>query len=951
MDQKELLWQIERTEKENWTTLDLAGEGIEGLPPEIGQLADLEVLDLYHNQLTTLPPEIGQLTHLQSLHLAGNRLTTLPPEIGHLTNLQALHLNRNQLTTLPPEIGQLTNLGVLTLNNSHFSALPPEIGQLTDLRVLTLNNSQLTTLPPEIGQLTDLQELHLDDSHLTTLPPEIGQLANLQKLYLDRNQLTTLPPEIDQLTNLRVLNFSNSQLIRLPPEIVAQGAKAIWRYLRGFLEEGSRQWISKMLVVGEGGVGKTQLLRALRYESFEEHSESTHGIQIGEVHCDHPSKPDVTMRLNAWDFGGQHIYHATHQFFLTNRSLFVVVWNARLGYEQGKLFYWLDTIKALAPDSPVLLVATHVDERDASLPLQDLQDKYPQIAGSCAISNKEPRQGINELRATVAQLAADLPLMGEMWPATWLEAAEEVRTHPKKHVTPGQLHTMICRAGVKESSVPVLERWLHELGEILYFHDNDDLNDTVILKPQWVTEYISKVLESEEVTARHGIFTRRHMDELWSDLLPAMREHFLRLMEKFDLSYRTLEDREISLVVERLPLDVHLDYEAKWARAKAPEHCREITMRFRLDSVPAGVPTWFIARAHRFTTYTHWHSGALFADREQAHTGSIRAYQHDRYVELSVRGPYPANFFALLRDGLELTLDRFPGLGKKRTVPCPGHNGQPCDHEFDLEDLLRRRKPLIECPRAEEDVSVAQLLYGVHWEKVTLETVSQELHDFRAQTTREHQEQNQRLQALAELTQREFLATYRREQESVDAQCPNVFTLSPKQRGGLRCHWDRMTQQTFELQLFCQAPGDWQPYGQPYEINVPAEWLQTMAPYLRRLADVMKLVAPLTGPWLSWADEKSYKEFFKRDVELAKALVDKLPDSEKSKDTPLVKAALPRDKVERAEGAAVRALRMLLNEQDPTRDYRGLRKLISPEGHHFWLCPEHFKEYKTRWGL
>ncbi len=35
------------------------------------------------NQLTALPPEIGQLTNLQTLYLGDNQLTTLPPEIGN----------------------------------------------------------------------------------------------------------------------------------------------------------------------------------------------------------------------------------------------------------------------------------------------------------------------------------------------------------------------------------------------------------------------------------------------------------------------------------------------------------------------------------------------------------------------------------------------------------------------------------------------------------------------------------------------------------------------------------------------------------------------------------------------------------------------------------------------------------------------------------------------------
>lgn len=76
-----------------------------------GQL-ELELVNL---QLTALPPEIGQLTNLQRLDPSINKLTTLPPELSQLTSLQTLHLEHNQLTTLPPELGQLTNLRTLWL--------------------------------------------------------------------------------------------------------------------------------------------------------------------------------------------------------------------------------------------------------------------------------------------------------------------------------------------------------------------------------------------------------------------------------------------------------------------------------------------------------------------------------------------------------------------------------------------------------------------------------------------------------------------------------------------------------------------------------------------------------------------------------------------------------------------------------------------------------------------
>ncbi len=233
------------------------------------------------------------------------------------------------------------------------------------------------------------------------------------------------------------LDLPNKGITQLPPEIVQQGTHAVFAFLRGQLQPGRPQWISKLLMVGEGGVGKSSLLRALHHKDFNPQLSTTHGIEIDTLELEHPSGhiEEMTMQLKTWDFGGQDIYHAIHQFFLTNNSLFLLVWNVRHGYEQGKLYYWMDTIQAKAPDSPVLLVATHIDKRVADLPLKDFRHKYPNIVGQCEISNKTG-EGIEVLRKAIADAAADLPLMGEKWPETWLDAAYAIRVMQEKYITP-----------------------------------------------------------------------------------------------------------------------------------------------------------------------------------------------------------------------------------------------------------------------------------------------------------------------------------------------------------------------------------------------------------------------------------------------------------------------------------------------------------------------------------
>src|SRR5258706_434210 len=120
--------------------------------------------------------------------------------------------------------------------------------------------------------------LNLNGNKIAEIPPEIGQLTNLTTLYLYNNALTSLPPEIGQLTNLTTLSLYNNTLTSPPPAVVSQGIQAVLEYLRGIGETGgSRQWISKMLVVGQGGVGKTSLLRALHGGPIHEGEETTHG--------------------------------------------------------------------------------------------------------------------------------------------------------------------------------------------------------------------------------------------------------------------------------------------------------------------------------------------------------------------------------------------------------------------------------------------------------------------------------------------------------------------------------------------------------------------------------------------------------------------------------------------------------------------------------------------------
>jgi hypothetical protein len=588
-------------------------------------------------------------------------------------------------------------------------------------------------------------------------------------------------------------------------------------------------------------------------------------------------------------------------------------------------------------------VATHTANRPADLPLAELKASFPQIAASVSVDN-QTREGIGKLRQVMAAQAARLPLMGSLWPADWITGIEAIESHGSQYSTPEELYRVLASAGVADPAHQLfLLRALHALGDILHFDDDEELRDIVILRPQWVNKHIAKVLDSREVAERHGLLTRSHERQLWSDLDLGLRDRFLLLMEKFDLSYRILDDSSAaSLVVERLSWDSP-SYESEWGAALNQEGCREIRLVYRLDTLPPGVPTWFIAREHRFTTDTHWRTGALFRHSGDPRVlGLIRADRQEKTVELTVRGPAPQLFFSILQDGFESTLSRYEGLGRKRFVPCSCNNGdgtqqgRPCENLYLYEALHRRfvkSVPTIECVLSETSVNVADLLFAIA--PAPTDAI---LGHISSQVSKLSGNMDM-LRSEVAFGHREFLKALRRQQSRLEAVCPSLFTLTEATGRFHRPGFRRL-----QLRLYCEQPGEFHELPEePYTIDQPTRWLSVTGPYLVTLVHVLKHAAPLAEPILGLTADHLAKSL-SDEVGLMKELISQLPG-----DLDNIKTGLHDSNEQRraAEDVDYRALYSLLRECDPNEHWQGLGRVYTPEGEILWLCSHHARQYGT----
>ena len=206
-------------------SLELPENGLVGhLPPELGDLAELEGLGLDDNVLTgAIPPELGSLSNLRWLSVVENKLEgRIPAELGDLAELEGLELGNNQLLTgaIPPELGRLSKLERLWIGGTGLTgAIPPELGKLSNLRELYLRGAYLTgPIPPELGQLTMLGRLYLGGNLLEgPIPPELGNLSNLEDLRLEQNQLTgALPMSVLRITGLEFLQIQENAGLCVP---------------------------------------------------------------------------------------------------------------------------------------------------------------------------------------------------------------------------------------------------------------------------------------------------------------------------------------------------------------------------------------------------------------------------------------------------------------------------------------------------------------------------------------------------------------------------------------------------------------------------------------------------------------------------------------------------------------------------------------------------------------
>ena len=804
-------------------------------------------------------------------------------------------------------------------------------------RVHTLGLADGTELLPEIGELRHLRLLGVDASPSRTIPRSWGRLR-LTRLHISDGD--SLDEPFRTMVRQEALEELRSYLLSLstaPPDFEA-----------------------KVLLVGEGAVGKSSLLAALRGERFEKQRSTTHGIEIRPFQTRHTNsaRPTDTLTLNFWDFGGQDVYRITHQFFFSRQAVYVLVWKGREGVEENGLDGWLRRIRMrVGTDVRVLIVATHCDERPTELDYPALKAEFgDMLAGSFEIDSQS-RRGIPQLEEAIARTACELDHTQVAFNKKWLDARDAITHNSSPHITKQVFLREAAKHGLDETAGEALLGILHTLGHVVHW-DVDGLRDWVVLKPEWLTKAIGFVLADRPTRDKRGILSHHRLARIWRDHgrkdEPTYdSEHFaffLRLMEEYDVSAR-VEGRHESLVPQLVPFE---SPEVPWSESPPAE----LKLICSLAHDPPGLLAWTTVRAHEWATGIHWRRGVFLRDPE-GHEALVELVDSvgSKEVQFTVRGANPSHLMSQLRAGLEsLIKERWPWLSSPSrrysfVVPCYGRlgSGEPCTRRFPLDKLPRAlnagRRTLF-CLDCEQDCEVIRLLFGHQLPDAPLvaQVAALEarlLAEFKAASTERREYALMLASQAAEMSRRVLRALVHEANNG-----PRLFTLEPVNRGT----WDPRAaiSDKYRLQLYCEHPRHAHPVGDAWEFTRPKAWAAAVAKYAVLVAGVLQLGLPIAAAAAGLPEVgRHYGTDLKPKLDFMKSLAGVIPSDQPAGTHESARwDDLGGTAVSRAEGSGLATVHMLLDDLGWKPGSKGLRKVASKAtGDVLWVCDAHRRHY------
>lgn len=263
---------------------------------------------------------------------------------------------------------------------------------------------------------------------------------------------------------------------------------------------------AKVVLLGDSGVGKSGLALRLWHDRWEK-TESSHGMEIQRlVLPGTKADPEVTREVWLWDLAGQPDYRLTHQLFMEQTALAVLVFDPQKPDLFETVGYWQHALGKVAAKHavPGILTAARCDRGTLLITPEEVREwaAARSLHGpilTAAKNGKHP--GVAELRKLIEELIPwdklEFRSTQENFPALKdaILAVRESKGTGGVVVKPAELEARVRKAAPKLNFTPEDLRAVTGLlaGEgVLHPLPYGDL---VVLNPCWVNSYASTLVK------------------------------------------------------------------------------------------------------------------------------------------------------------------------------------------------------------------------------------------------------------------------------------------------------------------------------------------------------------------------------------------------------------------------------------------------------------------------
>jgi len=569
----------------------------------------------------------------------------------------------------------------------------------------------------------------------------IGKLQNLLFLNLKNTQIIDISP-LKLIFNNKILydfDLSNNPLKYPPKEIVELGNEAINEYLEHCQGGTSILHEAKIIVIGEAGAGKTTFAKRLQNINAEmpKPEETTYGVDVFNWKIN--TLESSELNVNIWDFGGQDIYHGTHQFFFSDKCLYVLLADTR---EQKTDFnYWLNTVEQITGESsPLVIILNRKYGYDNDFELDDtgLQSRFGNIIHKVYSLNLSQTNEIADLQKLIKYEILNLPQIGYILPTTWVTIRQKLGRLEEKFISFEKFREICKSSGIiNPKVVKIISKLFTNIGVFTHFSDEfSSLQDIIFLDSDWLTKTVYMLLNNDIAKKNQGRINLNEINEIWqSTEIYFETNKFIELLKKFSLIYRINGSQNYIMpehVARRQPY-------TQWKYAKEDTIYQ---FRYLFDNyMPKGIMPKLIVALHQYIYDNQlvWHRGVNITNsisNPDTFAEIIETYGRENRFDIKIYGKNQKDLLNKIIYHFDNVLKPFTKLKHEKLVPCNCDtcvtNRKPTFYSYSkLQDKFDNNKKTIECEQKPYlDVDIKTLLYGINFTEIRSLLAHEKFEDF-----------------------------------------------------------------------------------------------------------------------------------------------------------------------------------------------------------------------------